>query len=202
MTLSIRSLRALTRLKRVQSCYAKFFAQLLTILKVWCNKKPNGFGTPPSVAALCEIRSFDVKKSLLVFCLIFLSFVTHGQTNITNNSITINGNVYYFKPSTVPSSPQPTISRGWIGDAEWYGEDAAKAWASISDWAIEHCIRVDAPVKPNNGQKIYITSVRAGRYNYVGHGSHHITIYYWVVGNNQQMEDGSVRTRTFHFSIK
>jgi hypothetical protein len=142
-----------------------------------------------------------MKKVLSILILGFLGFVAYGQTNITNNSITIQGNVYYFKPSTVPSSPQPTISTGWIGDAEWYGEDAAKAWASISDWAVEHCVYADAPVKPGNGQKIYITSVRTGNGKYYGY-NRDITIYYWVVGNGQQMEDGRVYTRTFCFRIK
>ncbi|GHT68365.1 hypothetical protein FACS1894110_15720 [Spirochaetia bacterium] len=162
-----------------------------------------------------------MKKFILVgFFLFSMVFVTFAQNNsvTNNNSITINGNVYYFRPSTTPSSPVPnTPTTNFIGEGHWYGADAAKAWASISDWAIEHCLKSDRSVKPENGQIVYIHQVHAvprsnknGLLNineWAGDGWALSTdiqlgvvkIYYWVVGRNAQMEDGERKTRTFYF---
>jgi hypothetical protein len=157
-----------------------------------------------------------MKKFLLVPMLVLLGFTVHGQTNITNNSITIQGNVYYFKPATTPSSPQPRVgSSDFIGTGSWYGEDAARAWASISDWAIEHCLAAGPPVRPSNGEMVYISSVhsfRAGTpeaekysrevrsaYDWETGDSNSIAIYYWVVPRGAQMEDGRRATRGFRF---
>jgi hypothetical protein len=150
--------------------------------------------------------------------LIGLSITAFGQSNVTNNNtITINGNVYYFRPATTPSSPPPTIKgTDFIGTASWYGEDAAKAWASIADWAIEHCLESTDPVKGSGGMRVYISSVHAylknsseaRRYNAKQHYSSPlgdwishdgITIFYWVVAANAQMEDGKRVTRSFMF---
>jgi hypothetical protein len=105
-------------------------------------------------------------KKLSAFCLVMIcsGFSVFAQDNsvTTNNTITINGNVYYFRPSTTPSSPLPnTPTTNFIGEGHWYGADAAKAWASISDWAIEHCLSSDSTVKPSNGQIVYIHQVHA-----------------------------------------
>lgn len=101
-------------------------------------------------------------KKLFCFVLFFSWFLidTFGQTNVTNNNtITINGNVYYFRPATIPSSPPPTVGQSdFIGEGSWYGEDAAKAWASVSDWAIETCRYADDPVVARRGGESLYTS--------------------------------------------
>ena len=158
------------------------------------------------------------KKLLFVLFTIGLIVNMYGQSNVTNNNtITINGNVYYFRPATTPSSPAPTVRNiGFIGAGSWYGEDAAKAWASIADWAIEHCIHATSPVKGDRGERVYISSVHAYLGNSVEarrfnarqeYGSDWgnwinrdgITIYYWVVSANAQMEDGKRVSRSFMF---
>ncbi|MDR2433267.1 MAG: hypothetical protein LBD47_01695, partial [Treponema sp.] len=83
------------------------------------------------------------KNVLLIVGIVCMTALVYGQnTSVTNNNtITIQGNVYYFKPATTPSSPQPKVgASNFIGTGSWYGADAAKAWASIADWAIEHCL--------------------------------------------------------------
>ncbi|GAB6390632.1 MAG: hypothetical protein MdMp014T_0005 [Treponematales bacterium] len=152
---------------------------------------------------------------LLVLCFSGAVFSASAQNNsTTNNTIIIQGNVYYFKPATTPSSPQPKVKASdFIGTGSWYGEDAAKAWASVADWAIEHCLDADAPVKPRNGEIVYISSVHAYRAstkeaqkhdNFVYFGATTgatggIAIYYWVVAKGAQMEDGKREKRTFRF---
>jgi len=158
-----------------------------------------------------------MKKSLTAILFICLTMTVFGQTNVTNNNtITINGNVYYFRPATTPSSPPPTVGRSeFIGQGSWYGEDAAKAWASISDWAIETCSTAERPVIGRNGERVYIHQVHAysrgtpegKRYIYEGWDSSSycknfrfaVIIYYWVVAANTTMENGRRETRTFLF---
>ena len=158
------------------------------------------------------------KKLLFVLFTVGLIVNMYGQSNVTNNNtITINGNVYYFRPSTTPSSPLPdTPTTNFIGEGHWYGADAARAWASISDWAIEHCIASDSPVRPRDGERVYIHQVHAiPRSNRRGleniRGAEEgaglspniqlgvIKIFYWVVGRNAQMDEGRRATRTFYF---
>ena len=153
------------------------------------------------------------------FLLMFLIISAFGQTNVTNNNtITINGNVYYFRPATTPSSPPPTVGRSeFIGQGSWYGEDAAKAWASISDWALETCRDAENPVVGRNGERVYIHQVHAynkgtpeGKryiYEYWDLSSSRyknyrfaVIIYYWVVAANTTMENGRRETRTFWFN--
>ena len=160
------------------------------------------------------------KKLLFVLFTIGLIVNMYGQSNVTNNNtITINGNVYYFRPATTPSSPPPTVGQAdFIGEGSWYGEDAARAWASISDWAIEACREADAPVIGRNGERVYIHQVHA-YYKWTTDGKRFIDdkwgnpyynseynkysaaviIYYWVVSANQKMENGHRATRTFWF---
>ncbi|GAB6390841.1 MAG: hypothetical protein MdMp014T_0214 [Treponematales bacterium] len=121
--------------------------------------------------------------------------------------------MYYFKPATTPSSPQPKVgTSNFIGTGSWYGEDAAKAWASIADWAAEHCLDASSPVKPSNGEIVYISSVHAFREGtpeakkyavYDGVSSFGsadgVAIYYWVVARGAQMADGRRETRGFRF---
>jgi hypothetical protein len=157
------------------------------------------------------------KNFLLMFGIVCMTALVYGQnTSVTNNNtIVIQGNVYYFKPATTPSSPQPKVgASNFIGTGSWYGADAAKAWASIADWAIEHCLSSDGPVKPSNGEIVYISSVHAfradtpeakkyGKNSYFGgYALDHydgIVIYYWVVSRGAQMEDGRRATRGFLF---
>jgi hypothetical protein len=157
------------------------------------------------------------KNLLLIVGIVCMAALVYGQnTSVTNNNtIVIQGNVYYFKPATTPSSPQPKVGASdFIGTGSWYGADAAKAWASIADWAIEHCLSSGPPVKPGNGEIVYISSVHAFRantpeaikhrdtsYGRGGYPEHYdgIVIYYWVVSRDAQMEDGRRATRGFLF---
>jgi len=164
-----------------------------------------------------------MKKALLfIICIFYLVSSIYGQsTSVTNNTtITIQGNVYYFRPSTTPSSPQPTITGpDFIGTGSWYGEDAARAWASIADWAIERCLEVTPPVTGRSGERVFISSVHAyrantadskrystggGRYataerDYTWQHFNGITIYYWIVPANVSMENGRREARSFKF---
>ena len=149
------------------------------------------------------------KIALFFICFSGFSFGIFGQSNVTNNNtITINGNVYYFRPASTPSSPPPTTGgSNYIGDGSWYGEDAAKAWASIADWAIEKCYKVDSPIRGNSNERVYIHQVHAYRYGSEGYKKYFpgnyedfiIEIYYWVVRNNDTMENGRRETRGFYF---
>ena len=112
-----------------------------------------------------------MKKVWLIILLTIVFMPIFGQdrqsgTTTINNSITINGNVYYFKPSTSPSSPLPevTYSSNWIGDGEWWGADAAKAWASIVDWVVLHCYQKDdGDYYDKNRINVYINRITAKR---------------------------------------
>jgi len=161
-------------------------------------------------------KELNMKKSLIAsLFFICLAMTVFGQTNVTNNNtITINGNVYYFRPATTPSSPPPTVGRSeFIGQGSWYGEDAAKAWASISDWAIETCSTAGDPVIGGNGERVYIHQVHAysrgtpegKRYIYEYWDTSNtnrfaVIIYYWVVAANTTMENGRRATRIFWFN--
>jgi len=158
-----------------------------------------------------------MKKFVFVLCFCGFHFALWGEdTKVTNNNtIIIQGNVYYFKPATTPSSPQPKVKASdFIGTGSWYGEDAAKAWASVADWAIEHCLAADSPVKPRNGEIVYISSVHAFRgsapdakkfsassfaLRYGVYGDDGIVINYWVVPRGAQMDEGRREVRGFRF---
>jgi hypothetical protein len=161
-------------------------------------------------------------KKKLFFVLFTIGFIAnvYGQSNVTNNNtITINGNVYYFRPANTPSSPPPTVGRSdFISEGSWYGEDAARAWASISDWAIETCSTAESPVIGRNGERVYIHQVHAyqkgttggtryindnwGSIWFTGYNNYRfaIIIYYWVVAANTTMENGRRETRIFWFN--
>jgi len=162
-----------------------------------------------------------MKKYILFLFIIGLSINTFGQTNVTNNNtIIIEGNVYYFRPATIPSSPQPTVrATDFIGQGSWYGEDAARAWASVSDWAIETCRTATSPVTGRSGERVYIHQVHAYQrgseggkryiYQYWDSDSSSnpnrnyrfaVRIYYWVVAASTTMENGKRETRTFWFN--
>ena len=152
------------------------------------------------------------KKTLLVVTLAVTAALLYGQSAaITDtNTITINGTVYHYRPAITPSSPQPTVGGGgFIGAGSWYGADAAKTWASIADWVMEHCIDSTSPVKAGNGAKVYISQIHAYRGSTAEAKKHAapggfsefdgITVYYWIVPRGAQMEDGRVTTRRFKF---
>ena len=160
-----------------------------------------------------------MKKYILFLGLIGLVSLLYGQSTTNNNTIIIQGNVYYFQPSNTPSSPLPrTGNSNFIGTVSWYGENAARAWASISDWAVERCITSSSPVRGNNNERVYISQVHAYRilansnsiteeakrhdYNdmiYTRGDTNGITIYYWVVRNGDLMENGRRAKRIFVF---
>jgi len=161
-------------------------------------------------------RSICMKKFIAVFGLICVAFLLYGQNTTNNNTIIIQGNVYYFQPSTTQSSPLPSVGNSdFIGDGSWYGENAARAWASISGWAVERCKNSTQSVTAQRGERVYISQVHAYRtgspeierffLNAVvrpskyGHDIGGIIIYYWIVYPGERMEDGRRATRTFIF---
>ncbi|MDR2479597.1 MAG: hypothetical protein LBD48_09835 [Treponema sp.] len=147
-----------------------------------------------------------MKKVYFVMLLALVLVPVFGQSGTTtvNNTITINGNVYYFKPSTSPSSPLPRVSNSsnWIGDGEWWGQDAARAWASIVDWTVLHCTskwteieystyrdKFDPDKYTTGGYNVYINRITAQRSERFNREAE-IKIYYWVVDKGKRMETG------------
>jgi hypothetical protein len=149
------------------------------------------------------------KRHLLFLCCFCFCLNIFGQNVTNNNSITINGNVYYFRPSTTPSSPQPRAdSNNFISYGRWYGADAAKAWASIADWVYDHCEGVihNGMDTIGNTANVYISSVEAAP-RFLPEGSNsrsiafpnHIIINYWIVPKGAPMENGDRNNRVFLF---
>jgi hypothetical protein len=142
------------------------------------------------------------KRILLALFVMSISILLCAQTTTNNNTVIINGDVYYFMPSTQASSPMPRVGNsGFIGYGRWYGADAARAWASIVDWAIEHCESAGYAVRARNGERVYISSVEAKKVMSQAntHRGNEIEIYYWIVNRGDRMEDGYRRTRSFFF---
>ena len=149
------------------------------------------------------------RRLILVLILLCPVFVIFGQsTSVTNNNtITIQGNVYYFQPSTTPSSPLPTQSSVFLGSGIWYGENAARAWASIADWVIDRHVRSTFAVIGNDNEIVYITAVHVFRqtdsnyrnYGYGWESTRQVRIDYWVVKRGSPMADGIRATRWFDF---
>ena len=153
-------------------------------------------------------------KTFFIIILIGLTYSLLGQ-NSTDNSITIDGNILYFRPSTTASSPLPTIEDAdFIEEGSWYGEDAARAWALLLDWAIENSTRVDPPIYAAGNARVYITQIHAyrrgssganrfvdpnGTYFNIYNAQAAIIIYYWVVPSGSSMENGRRETRAFWF---
>jgi len=155
-----------------------------------------------------------MKKAIFLALGLICSALLHGQnTSVTNNNtITIHGNVYYFRPSTTPSSPPPTQSSNFLGSGSWYGEDAAKAWASIADWVVDHCLNASKPIIGSSSERVYISAVHVRRsgdrdFDDIHRGSNwggwgrekRVRIDYWVVRNGAQMADGRRETRWSDF---
>jgi hypothetical protein len=149
-----------------------------------------------------------------IFCMLFLAIAAFGQsTSVTNNNtITIQGNVYYFRPSTTPSSPPPTQSSDFLGSGSWYGEDAARAWASIADWVVDHCLNASSAIIGSSSERVYISAIHVRRegdrdFDDISRGSNYsswgnkkrVRIDYWVVRIGAQMADGRRETRYFDF---
>ncbi len=156
------------------------------------------------------------RKLFTLFCFVFICINVFGQTDSLNNTITINGTEYYYRPSSIPSSPQPAIEKsGFINEGSWYGEEAAKAWAFILNWAIENCQEADDPITIKKGEKVYIHQVHAYRnktlngikyifgdlspISYLNRCSAAIKVFYWVVPENGSMENGRREYRRFWF---
>jgi hypothetical protein len=140
------------------------------------------------------MKENNMKKNKVLFLLAVLSTGVYmsgfTQTTTNNNTITINGDVYYFKPSTSPSSPLPkvTYSSSWIGDGEWWGADAAKAWASIVDWTVLHCYWKDSLYYDKSDYDVYINRITAKR---TGNSNRaEIKIYFWIGAKRAKMEEG------------
>ena len=160
-----------------------------------------------------------MKKTIFGLFLICIVSWLHGQNTTNNNTVIIHGNVYYFQPSSSPSSPLPRVgSNNFIGTGSWYGENAARAWASVSDWAAERCLNSDYPIRGNSNERVYISQVHAYRIyetrndrtqearrhddssiTFTSGATNAITIYYWIVRNGDRMEDGRRAKRTFIF---
>ena len=160
-----------------------------------------------------------MKNAILIILCVFYSVLSvYGQsTSVTNNNtVIINGNVYYFQPSNSPSSPLPQVGRSnFIGTGSWYGENAAIAWASISDWAVERCLSSSSAIRGNNNERVYISQIHsylpdsAESKRYVQNSSYMpyyrdgeiggIAVYYWIVRNGERMEDGRRAIRYFLF---
>lgn len=169
-----------------------------------------------------------MKKIISFLGLICLVSLLYGQsTSVTNNNtIIIQGNVYYFQPSNTSSSPFPQVGKSdFISEGSWYGENAARAWASIADWVVERCKTSSMPINDGRanyrGARIYISQVHAYRIGSVskirmywsnssagGYSPDYslgspdiggIAIYYWVVRNGERIEDGERAYRYFVF---
>jgi len=140
-----------------------------------------------------------MKKVCFVTLLVLALAPLFGQSGSTtvNNTITINGNVYYFKPSTSPSSALPQVKNdsNWIGDGTWWGEDAAKAWASIVDWTVLHCYRKGGDYSPGGPYVYYINRITAKK-DSGNRGV--ITIYFWYVKKGQKMEEGGPENQVWY----
>jgi len=155
-----------------------------------------------------------MKKPFLVLALACLASLLYGQSGsvTNNNTIIIQGNVYYFQPSNTPSSPLPKVGNSFfIANGSWYGENAARAWASISDWVVERCTYADSPILKDRGERVYISQVHAYRANtpeakkyapaYSPYNAQYdgVRIYYWIVKDGDLMENGRLASRWFHF---
>lgn len=155
------------------------------------------------------------KVFICLFLVTNISILIFAQETNINTTISINGITYYYKPSTTPSSPIPKLDGAKsIDTGSWYGENAAKAWAAMIDWVIEHCTESNDPIVPTKGERIYITSVHSYKASTPESKKYAIgatmnrgvpsrdgvTIYYWIVPNDEPIENGKKAYRSFAFS--
>ena len=154
-------------------------------------------------------------KRVIIGILLMVTFYAYAQDQNPDNRIFINGSTYYYKLSTTISSPIPDLDGGKdIETGNWYGENAAIAWATMTDWVIEHCTDSDDPIMAKQGKQVYITSVHSYKGNTLESRRYAIgatmnwgvpsrdgiTIYYWIVPDDQPMENGKKTYRSFAFS--
>ena len=154
------------------------------------------------------------KYSIILLLIIFIGLNANAQSD--SNTITIQGVTYRFRPSTTPSSPQPERSGDFFKSGKWYGKDAAMAWASVADWAIERCLDATAAIIPNEfglykNEIIYISAVyiyRKGDSDYDKLKTPHIEVRkyekqiridYWIVRDGNEISNGDRRSRYFGF---
>jgi hypothetical protein len=152
-----------------------------------------------------------IKYSIILLLIIFIGLNANAQSD--NNTIIIQGVIYHFRPSATPSSPQPEQSGDFFNSGKWYGEVAARVWASLADWAVERCLGATRAITGNRNEIVYISAVyiyRKGDSDYdtlresVYTNSacvydRQIRIDYWVVRNGDQMSNGSREKRWFGF---
>jgi len=151
------------------------------------------------------------KYSILLLLIIFIGLNANAQNE--NNKIIIQGVTYYFRPSSTPSSLQPEQSGVFFNSGKWYGEDAARVWASLADWAIERCLGATRAITGNRNEIVYISAVYIYKKGDSDYDTLRESIYtnsacvydrqiridYWVVRNGDQMSNGSREKRWFGF---
>jgi len=152
-----------------------------------------------------------IKYSIILLLIIFTGLSANAKSE--NNKIIIQGVSYYFRPSTTPSSPQPEQCGDFFNSGKWYGENAARVWASLSDLAIERCLDATSAIIGNRNEIVYISAVyiykngdsdydtlRENFYtNLACVYDRQIRIDYWVVRNGDQMSNGRREKRWFGF---
>lgn len=151
----------------------------------------------------------------LVLVLSLFTICAYPQSSMKSNSMILNNITYYYLNSNTISSPIPDLTHATsLPTGNWYGEAGAKFWASISSWVIEHCTDSDEPVIPGKGEIVYITSIHSYKSNTVESKRYAIgatmnmgyplrdgiTIYYWIVRENESLENGRKAYRSFAFS--
>jgi len=153
-----------------------------------------------------------MRLKLTVFMLMTLIVVFNINAQ-SNNTITIQGNTYYFRSSTTPSSAQPTKVGNFYDSGKWYGEEAAKTWASLADWAIEQCLGATVPITSSRNETVYISAIYIYKKGDTDYDTLRENIYsntaciydkqiridYWVVKSGSQMADGRREKRWFGF---
>jgi len=152
-----------------------------------------------------------IKYLILFFFIFFNGFYAFSQNQ--NNSIIIQGVTYYFRPSTTQSSPQPEQSGDFYVSGKWYGENAARAWASLADWAVERCLGATRAITGTRNEIVYISAVYIYKKGDSDYDTLRESIYtntacvydkqiridYWVVRNGDQMSNGNREKRWFGF---
>jgi len=147
-----------------------------------------------------------IKFTIFLALILFIGLNANAQSD-SNNTITIQGNTYYFRPSTTQSSPPPEQSADFFISGKWYGEDAVRVWASLVDWTIERCLSETVAITGTRNEIVYITAVyiyKKGDEDFGtlrGSSSYdkQIRIDYWLVRNSTQMADGRRASRWFYF---
>ena len=154
-----------------------------------------------------------MKYKFLIPLTLWFTLGINAFSQNESNTIIVQGVTYHFRPSTTQSSPQPEQSGDFFVSGKWYGEDAARAWASLADWAVERCLGETGAIIGNRNEVVYITAIyiyRKGntdfdtlRENIYTNSAciydRQIRIDYWVVRNGAQMADGRRYKRWFGF---